>query len=810
MGAPDLYQLRTRRRRRDGGKSDAATRLVEPLEGRALFATGPLPLGDEFRVNTATAGSQELFAEAPHAVASSAGGDFVVTWSSSGQDGGAWGVYGQRYAAGGGPLGGEFRINQNTANSQWYPTVAADDAGNFVVTWTDESQDGSQSGVYARRYAADGAALGGEFRVNQTIAGDQRHSTVAVDSDGDFVIVWSGYGQLDGNLWDVYAQRYSAAGVKRGGEFRINTTAAGNQQHASVATAADGSFVVAWTSDGQDGSGSGVYAQRYSAAGAKEGSEFRVNETTDGNQQYGRIATADGGDFVVAWASTGQNGTARDVYARRYTAAGAPKGGEFRVNETTAGEQFAPTVAADADGDFLVTWTTALQDGDAFGVYGRAFDPTGAPRGGEFRVNTTTARNQVYSAVAFDADGDAVVVWESEAQDGGFFGVYGQRFAAPDVTPPSADILDVSPDPRPAPVSDLTIVFAEPVTGFEASDLVLTRDGSPNLLNAAQSLTTSDGRTFALGSLSSLTAVPGHYVLSLAAADSGITDAAGNAIAGDATEEWTVTAVPAVVGRYVFYNHSAYDGFDAKPGAADDGAIASDKVALLPGQAATFANYTGFALGINGVMVDMVGLTGALGTGDFSFATGSPDAATWTDAPVPSLSVRPGAGVGGADRVTFTWPDNLLRARWLRVTVHANPKTGLAAPDVFYFGNLPGETGNSPLSAVVTIADYALTRRAAAAAAGGGEAAPAGLLPIDSRLDHNRDGVVNFRDVLVVRAGLFRDGLPLIAAPVHKLHLPAPVAAPARASAAVLAEDAEYSLSVLLDEPAPTDGQHPL
>src|SRR5438477_332700 len=99
-----------------------------------------------------------------------------------------------------------------------------------------------------------------------------------------------------------------------------------------------------------------------------------------------------------------------------------------------AGEQFAPTVASDDAGDFLVTWTGA-QDGDLFGVFARAYGPDGAARGEEFRVNTHTAGNQVYASAASAADGRTVVVWQSDGQDGSQFGVYGQRFAAPPPPP---------------------------------------------------------------------------------------------------------------------------------------------------------------------------------------------------------------------------------------------------------------------------------------------------------------------------------------------------------------------------------------
>jgi hypothetical protein len=174
-----------------------------------------------------------------------------------------------------------------------------------------------------------------------------------------------------------------------------------------------------------------------------------------------------------------------------------------------------------------------------------------------------------------------------------------------------------------------------------------------------------------------------------------------------------VTAGAQVAGRGVFYNDSVFDGNDAAANAADDGAVAPDKQALLPGGGATFANFTSYLKGINGLVVDVAGLGDAAGlsAADFAFAAGvavGPN--DWPAVAVtPAVTVRPGAGVGGSDRVEVTFPDGGLTNQWLRVTVLATARTGLAAPDVFYVGNLIGDAnGNGQ----VTVADLGLTKLA--------------------------------------------------------------------------------------------------
>ena len=166
------------------------------------------------------------------------------------------------------------------------------------------------------------------------------------------------------------------------------------------------------------------------------------------------------------------------------------------------------------------------------------------------------------------------------------------------------------------------------------------------------------------------------------------------------------------VGRYVFYNNSAFDGSDPAAGAADDNAIAPDKEALLPGGAGGLANYTSYWRGINGVMVDIANLPGTPTAADFIFKVGNDsNPAAWATAPSPSsITVRAGEGTGGSDRITIIWADNAIEKQWLSVAVLATANTGLSTADTFYFGNAIGETGNSPTDAEVTPADQIAVR----------------------------------------------------------------------------------------------------
>ena len=112
--------------------------------------------------------------------------------------------------------------------------------------------------------------------------------------------------------------------------------------------------------------------------------------------------------------------------------------------------------------------------------------------------------------------------------------------------------------------------------------------------------------------------------------------------------------------------------------------------------------------------------------------------------------IRRGAGVDSSDRLVVLFGDNQTRKQWLRVTVDPGPVTGLAAPDVFYFGNLIGETGDALSPFRVTAADLGAIKKALNTDA-----------TVSNRFDFNRDGKVNALDLGLAKSYLNRGLAPL-------------------------------------------------
>lgn len=407
------------------------TQVIQTCESRVLLSA--VPVGGEVNVNSTTTGAQAL----PD-IACDANGNYIIAWQSNGQDGDGNGIYAQRYNASGVAQGGEFRVNSFTTGEQTAPRVAMDADGDFIITWVSNEQDGNSTGIYAQRYNAAGVAQGSGFLVNTFTTGSQSSARIAADDLGNFVIAWNSDAQ-DGSNLGIYAQRYDNTGATVGGEFVVNTYTTGAQRLGDVAMDANGDFIVTWESDQTGGFDLDIYAQRFDSTGTMQGSEFRINAETNGAQFTSAVAMDDSGDFVVSWTgySVGGmlDGSGFGIYAQRFNATGMSQGAEFRVNAITTGNQAFSDISLDADGDFVVTWVDVLNEGDGYGVYAQRYNATGVTQGAQFLVNTTTILNQSNPAIALDATGDFVIAWDSYAQDTDNFGIAAQRYRSN--TPPT-------------------------------------------------------------------------------------------------------------------------------------------------------------------------------------------------------------------------------------------------------------------------------------------------------------------------------------------------------------------------------------
>ncbi len=378
----------------------------------------------EFQVGTTTANDQWY-----PSVAALNGGGYVVAFRTTrlltGED-----VALRLVNADGTPVGtSEITANTTTSNDQQSPSAAPLADGGFVVTWESAGQDMGGWGVYGQRFTATGTKNGGEFLVNATTSSDQRVSSVGSFADGRVVVAWQSFLQ-DGNDWGVFARRVRTDGLGDGAEIPVNVTTLGGQDLPALAALSDGRFIVAWRGLVDRGGGvtdTDVFMRRFKADGTADGTEVVVSQTTANDQSYPSISLAGSDSYVIAWQSAAQDGSGTGIYARRFALDGTPLAGEFRVNTYSAADQGDPTVSGTADGRFVIAWRSDLQDLDAGGVFVQRYLSGGAASKAEFRANTYTANEQAQPSIAAGANG-FLVGWASNNQDGAGFGAFARRF----------------------------------------------------------------------------------------------------------------------------------------------------------------------------------------------------------------------------------------------------------------------------------------------------------------------------------------------------------------------------------------------
>ncbi|MES2204717.1 MAG: hypothetical protein V4496_05795, partial [Pseudomonadota bacterium] len=232
-----------------------------------------------------------------------------------------------------------------------------------------------------------------KFRVSQVIDDNQLYSSIITLLNGDFVIAWAS--NVDDGTHAICAQMYNADGSNKGEPIQVNAFTISDYQwhNPSIAALMDGGFVVSWSNKGPNYSTDySVYVQRYNATGSPIGTQTQVNTHTAMDQDYTSIAALADGGFVVSWTSDAQDGSGAGIAAQRYDVNGNKNGTEIPVNTETNNHQFESSVAALADGGFVVIWAN-FQNDFTGGIKGQQFNADGSKRNAEFQINDYSANS---------------------------------------------------------------------------------------------------------------------------------------------------------------------------------------------------------------------------------------------------------------------------------------------------------------------------------------------------------------------------------------------------------------------------------
>jgi hypothetical protein len=333
---------------------------------RLLDSNGKF-IGHEFPVNFYIKNGQRF----PH-VASLLHGDFIIVWQSGKQDGNNYGIFAQRFDSNGQKLGKEIQVNTYFQDGQSNPRVAALKSGGFIVCWVSREQDGDDCGIFAQQFTPDGKKMGMEVQVNTYYLYDQRHPNIVTLSNGNYIICWESRMQ-DGSDYGIFAQLFTADGYKIGEEIPINSYTDNWQGSPCVCSLTEGNFIVCWHCWRQDGDQLGIFARSFNFDGTPSSGEFQVNRYTYGQQGFPSIAALDNDNIMICWQSFGQDGSDWGIYAQLLDNRGKKLGSEFRVNTDTQDEQSCPSVAVLGKDGFQICWHGLSQHSNRHGIWVKYF-----------------------------------------------------------------------------------------------------------------------------------------------------------------------------------------------------------------------------------------------------------------------------------------------------------------------------------------------------------------------------------------------------------------------------------------------------
>lgn len=236
------------------------------------------------------------------------------------------------------------------------PRIAVAPDGSTVVVWSDALQNGDDN-IYMQRLGPDGRALFEPVIVNTYLSANQDSPALAMAADGSFVIVWSSENQDGAGGRAVIGQRFLADGRPLGDEFQVNTTTAGNQDDPSIAMHPTGSFVVAWAGDPDPEGVGGIVLQAFDANGLRVGGEVAANSSVDGLLVQPRVSiNAQTGNLVVVWTNEFGDANGNQIQLQAFDAQLQPLGGQVAVSEVVGVDAQAPDVLFLRTDGAVVSW----------------------------------------------------------------------------------------------------------------------------------------------------------------------------------------------------------------------------------------------------------------------------------------------------------------------------------------------------------------------------------------------------------------------------------------------------------------------
>ena len=325
-------------------------------------------------------------------------------------------------------------INNTSTGDQTNSSIATNDTGRMIFVWEDDSSsaDGKQYNsdtnahdIYGRILIPGGCnyADHAEIVINKTTAGHQADPDVAMDKNGNFVVVWTDDNDNNGST-QVYMRGFNADGSERFATKTVNTVDTRNQYQARIAMAPDGQFAVSWTDTQSSKSTPQIMVRGFNANGSQSFADRAIADTVAGTRVHSDIFMDQNHNIVVVWEDDEDGNGATQARMRILNADGTSKTGLITVNTKDTGNQDTPSISGKQDGSkFIVTWKNTASDKTS--IMARTFDANGKQVEADFTASKT-AGTVSDPQVCMNNAGNAVITWYNSTKRD----VYSNKFTS--------------------------------------------------------------------------------------------------------------------------------------------------------------------------------------------------------------------------------------------------------------------------------------------------------------------------------------------------------------------------------------------
>ena len=346
-------------------------------------------------------------------VAFDASGNAVAVWQQS--DGTRYHILSNRYTASTKSWGTAALIETDNTGDASNPQIAIDANGNAVVVW--QKYNGDHNNIWSSRYSASAASWSTPTYISNGV-GSAVNPQVAFDADGNAVAVWY---QDDGNT-NIWSNRYTASTGLWGTAALIETNG-GYAYNPQVAIDANGNAIVVWYQD--VGYPYHIWSNRYTASTGLWSGAAPIQTDPSGNAIHPQVAIDASGNAVAVWQQYDDVGNRYNIWSNRYTASTGLWGTAVLIETDDAGWATQPQVAFDASGNAVAVWQQS--DGTRYNIWSNRYT-AGIGWGTATLIETDNAGDAINPQVAFDASGNAVVVWQQS--DGTRYNIWSNRYTA--------------------------------------------------------------------------------------------------------------------------------------------------------------------------------------------------------------------------------------------------------------------------------------------------------------------------------------------------------------------------------------------